>query len=233
MKRLAVIPARSGSKRIPHKNIKGFCGRPMISYPIKAAVVANLFDTIHVSTESNKIADVASNHGCRPDFLRPHHLSGDHTSMMEVLKFVVEEYEKLGNQFDTVALLYATSPLMDPNDLQKACYEFEKGDREKALLAVAAFPSPIEQAFRMTEDLLLYPANDIALETRTQDLPHAYFDAGMFAFYSTGYVKNSTEAGNFFSFRGFKVPLSRVTDIDWPDDWNYAETLYKVLHSKS
>lgn len=233
MNRLAIIPARGGSKRIPHKNIKIFCGEPMLSYPIKAAEQAEIFDVIHISTDDAEIATVAKEYGYLPEFMRPSNLSNDYVSLMESLKYVVGVYEGMGQSFDTIALLYATSPLMDPNHLRRACYEFEKSDKEKALLSVAQFPSPIEHAFRMAEDCDLLPDNSLALATRTQDLPHAYFDAGMFAFYTPEYINNSTDAGDFMSFRGFKVPSSRVTDIDWPDDWKYAETLYQALHSRS
>lgn len=230
MKRLAVIPARGGSKRIPHKNIKNFCGSPMISHAIKIAQNSDLFDTIHVSTDDQAIADAAAQYGCKPDFERPDELADDHTSMMATIKYVVEEYERRGDKFDTVALLYATSPLTDPKDLQKACAFFEKSDKEKAVLAVTPYPAPIEHAFRIIDDQDLVPDNDEALATRTQDLKEAYYDAGMFAIYTADYIKNSNKAGNFFAFRGFVVPSYRVTDIDWPDDWNRAEHLFKAIN---
>ena len=231
MKRLAIIPARGGSKRIPRKNIKDFCGHPMISYPIKAAANAKIFDTIHVSTDSLEISDVAGKYGHLPDFLRPENISDDHVPMMECLKYVVKRYEDLGHKFDTVALIYATSPLIDAEDLKLACHEFEKTDRHLAMLAVTSYPSPVEHAFRMDENSNLYPDKPEALSKRTQDLPEAMYDAGMFAFYSSDHLKNSNGAGNFFGFKGFKVPATRVTDIDWPDDWIHAEALYKALFS--
>jgi CMP-N-acetylneuraminic acid synthetase len=229
MKRLAIIPARSGSKRIPLKNIKLFCGEPMLSYPIRSAEKAEIFDIIHVSTDSVEIFDVAANYGRAPDFIRPGHLSGDHVSMMEATKYVVETYEAMGYQFDIVALLYATSPLMDASDLRNACITFEKSDRKKAILSVAPFPSPIEQGFRMAIDSDLYPVNVEALATRTQDLQQAYYDAGMFAIFSPEHIKLSVDAGDFSSFRGFRVSPTRVTDIDWPEDWDHAELLYRAL----
>lgn len=231
MKRLAIIPARSGSKRIPHKNIKDFCGHPMLSYPIKAAAKSKIFDVIHVSTDSEDIADIAGKYGYFPEFLRPENISDDHTSMMECLKHVVERYEDLGYKFDTVALLYATSPLMDAEDLRLACQKFEETDRQRAMLSVAAYPSPIEHAFRIDENLNLYPDKPEALAERTQDLPEAMYDAGMFAFYSSDHVNDSTGAGNFSGFKGFRVPITRVIDIDWPEDWAHAEALKKALVS--
>lgn len=229
MKRLAIIPARGGSKRIPHKNIKSFCGKPMMLHSAQAAQDAGVFSVIHISTDDEKIEAVATTHGFSPDFRRPDALSCDHTTMMEAIKFVVEEYEKLNVFFDTVALIYATSPLVSSDDLKDACLEFEKSDKKKAFLAVTPFPAPIEQAFRMKENSDLYPDDAVALSTRTQDLEHAYYDAGMFAIYTPEYIKTSVGGGDFSTFKGYIVPSFRVTDIDWPEDWVRAESLYRAL----
>jgi len=230
MKRLAIIPARGGSKRIPHKNIKDFCGKPMMVHSLEAAKQTGLFDTIHVSTDDAKIGEVAETYGFNTDFFRPEALSDDHATMMDAIKYVVEKYETLGTTFDTITLLYATSPLIDPSDLKKACANFEAGDMKKALLAVTSFPAPIEQAFRMKENADLYPDNAEALATRTQDLQHAFYDAGMFAIYSPEYIKAAKGGGDFCTFKGHEVPSFRVTDIDWPDDWARAEALYKAIN---
>lgn len=231
MKRLAIIPARAGSKRIPHKNIRDFCGKPMISHVVEAVAKAGVFDTIHVSSDSEEIAQKAAESGYAPAFMRPAELADDYTSMLAVVRYVVEEFVRRGESFDTVALIYATSPLVDPADLSGACAQFESGDRQKALLAVAPFPAPIEHAFRMKkgQDGIL-PDNEAALAMRTQDLSPAYYDAGMFAFYTPDYIARSAGAGDFTAFRGYVVPSYRVTDIDWPEDWAHAEQLYKAIH---
>ena len=233
MKRLAVIPARGGSKRIPHKNVKDFCGQPMISHAIQIAEQSGMFDTIHVSTDDNEISSIAAKCGHAPGFVRPDELSDDHASMMEVIRYVVLEYEKTGKVFDTVALLYATSPLTDPKDVANACTAFEKSDQEKAFLAVTPYPAPIEHAFRIQKNDDLVPNDKNALAMRTQDLNHAYYDAGMFAVYTPDYIKNNTGSGDFLAFRGYKVPSERVIDIDWPEDWDKAEALYKALQQKN
>lgn len=229
MKRLLIIPARGGSKRIPNKNIKDFCGLPMLGHAINIAQAAGIFNVIHVSTDSTDIADIAEKYGHKPLFSRPNILSDDQAPMMEAIKFVVEEYEKRGVFYDTVVLLYATSPLTDSNDLVKACAQFEKEDKVKALLAVTSYPAPIEQAFRMKANKDLIPNDAIALEIRTQDLDHAWYDAGMFAIYSSEYVKLSKNGGDFTAFRGYNVAPHRVTDIDWPEDWVRAEALFRVI----
>ncbi len=233
MRRLAIIPARGGSKRIPDKNIKNFCGRPMIAHAIQAAEDSKIFDMIHVSTDSAAIATVAGEYGHNPDFMRPSEFSSDHASMMEAIQYVVKEYKEHDQVFDTVALLYATSPLMDSNDLKKACIEFETTDLKKALLAVTPYPAPIEHAFRLGDNGDLNPNDAAALAMRTQDLKHAYYDAGMFAFYTSEYILNAGGSGDFNEFRGFEVSSFRVTDIDWPEDWERAEMLYKAVHKEN
>lgn len=233
MKRLAVIPARGGSKRIQNKNIKDFCGLPMIAHAIKIAQQTDLFTTIHVSTDSKDIVSTATEFGCKPDFERPAELANDQASIMETVSYVVEEYERRGETFDIIIMLYATSPLTDPEDIKLACNAFESSDRKKAYLAVTPFPAPIEHAFFLNDDADLLPYDAKALARRTQDLSHAYYDAGMFAIYSADYIKNSHKAGNFMTFKGYKVPSYRVTDIDWPEDWERAQTLYKLIKTSS
>lgn len=202
----------------------------MVTHAISAAEKSGAFAKIHVSTDSTEIFDVATTYKHRPDFMRPDSLAGDHASMMEVVRYVVEEYEKKGETFDTIALIYATSPLIDPQDLAKACNAFEKGNKDIAVLAVTPFPAPIEQAFRMKDDGSLFPDNEKALATRTQDLQKAYYDAGMFAVYAPAYIKKQQSSGDFMAFRGYVVPEFRVTDIDWPEDWERAEKLYRAVN---
>ena len=230
MKRLAIIPARKGSKRIPNKNVKDFCGKPMISHAVKACADAAIFDEIHISTDSTEISSIATACGHPPAFSRPENLSGDHATMMEVVKYVVETFERSGHLFDTVALVYATSPLIASGDLVKACQDFEASDRKNPVLAVTAFPAPIEHAFRIVDGSILVPDNEKSLALRTQDLQTAYYDAGMFALYSSAYIKQQIAAGNFSAFRAHVVPSYRVTDIDWPEDWERAEMLYKAVN---
>lgn len=230
MKRLAIIPARSGSKRIPHKNIKDFCGMPMVCHALNLAQKSELFDCVHVSTDSDEISKIVTDFGFPPDFGRPSELSDDHTTMMEVVRYVVDKYQAYDKNFSTVVLLYTTSPLTDPKDLIAAVEQFEASDQEKAYLSVTPYPAPIEHAFQMSKGHELQPNDPDALARRTQDLAHVYYDAGMFAVYSTKYIQNTIEAGNFLKFCGYVVPSYRVTDIDWPEDWDRAEALYRALN---
>lgn len=227
--RLAIIPARKGSKRISNKNIRNFCGKPMFLHSLAGAVESGKFSDIHISTDSDEIYDLATSMGYNPGFMRPSSLAGDHTSMMEVLRFVIEKYYTQGKAFDTIALIYATSPLISHVDIKNACESFESSNRMQAMLAVTEYPAPIEHAFRMNTEHDLLPVNQKSLAMRTQDIEKTYYDAGMFAFYTPEYILKQQAGGDFTTFRGFHVPSYRVTDIDWPDDWERAERMYKAL----
>lgn len=230
-RRLAIIPARAGSKRIPGKNVRQFFGKPIISYAIEAAKESGLFADIHVSTDGDGIVQVAEQYGVTPEFKRPDELCDDHTPILPVVRFVVAEYQRLGKVFDTVCLIYATSPLIQAEDLSLACNQFEQGDQMKPVLSVAPFPCPIEWSFRMDSQGTLIPCTPGGFAIRSQDLEPAYFDAAMFCFYSTSFILCSTGAGGGLDFRGFPVDAARVVDIDTPDQWAYAETVYRVLNS--
>jgi N-acylneuraminate cytidylyltransferase len=229
MKRLCIIPAREGSKRIPLKNIKEFHGKPMIAHAIQIAQKAGIFDEIHVSTDSEKIAQLSIEAGASVDFLRPKELADDHTPLMSVLKNVVETYQEKGKVFDTITLLYTTSPLADPIDLKKACQDFESVKSDRALLSIVPFPTPIEKSFLCQRNNDLSPTDEALFKKRSQDLKESYYDAGMFCFYTPDYVLNSSGAGNYNGFRGYVVPSYRVTDIDTVDDWDRAEKIYKAI----
>jgi N-acylneuraminate cytidylyltransferase len=143
MRRLAIIPARGGSKRIHKKNIKNFCGQPIISYPLNAAKKSGLFHTIHVSTESLEIANIVKNLGFEVDFLRDASLADDMTPIMPVLKWVVQKYESKNLFFDEVVLIMACSPLIEHTDLQRASLMMVEKDI-KPVIAISSYQAPIE-----------------------------------------------------------------------------------------
>ena len=230
VKRLAVIPARSGSKRVPGKNIRNFHGQPMIAYPIKAALESGIFDAVHVSTDSDDIAAIAEKAGAQIVFKRPINLSDDMTPILPVVKFVAEEYGRRGKTHDTIAILYATSPMISAEDLKEAVRTFEDGDQMRPLLAVTPLPCPVEWSFRMADDQTLSPVFTAGFATRSQDLQTSYYDAAMFCFYSHPFLTQSKGAGSDLVFRGFPVDPARTVDIDTEDQWRLAEAMYKALH---
>lgn len=227
-KRLAIIPARGGSKRIPNKNIRDFCGRPMITYPLSAARDSGLFLTIHVSTESETIRNVAKDFGFPPDFQRPHELADDHTPIMPVLRYVAQEYAKRGKHFDEIWLLMACAPLIDAKSLSNAAALFNQSGGQKSLLAVSEYPVPIEWAFSRNENGALTPVQAGMFAVRSQDLEKRYFDAGSFAVFPAIRILESQGAGSDNGFISYVLPKGTAIDIDDEWDWQLAEAIYRV-----
>lgn len=233
MKRLAIIPARGGSKRILNKNIRDFCGKPMITHVLSAARDSGLFATIHVSTESVSIRDVAANAGFPPDFPRPDELADDHTPIMPVLRYAAEEYARRGRYFDEIWLLMACAPLIDAQELQKAAALFREAGAEQPLLAVSEYPAPIEWAFSRGATGALTPVQAGMFAIRSQDLEKRYFDAGSFAAFPAARVLESQGAGSDSGFIGYVLPKGTAIDIDDEQDWQLAEAIYRVRSARA
>ena len=233
MKRLAIIPARGGSKRIPNKNIRDFCGRPMITHVLGEARNSGLFSVIHVSTESAGISKVAAKFGLPPDFLRPEELADDHTPIMPVLKYVTEEYAHRGQHFDEIWVLMACAPLINAQDLHKAAALFLESGDQKSLLAVSEYPAPIEWAFSRSANGMLKPVQEGMFAKRSQDLEKCYFDAGSFAIFSPIRVLESQGAGSDSGFIGYVLPKGTAIDIDDEQDWELAEVIYRVRNAQA
>lgn len=228
MSRLAVIPARGGSKRIPNKNIRSFCGKPMLSHVLSTARNSGLFKKIHVSTESENIREVAEQYGFAPDFPRPAELADDHSPIMPVLRDVTLEYQRRGEFFDEVWLLMACAPLIEAKDLCGAASFFQKNGGAKPLLAVSEFPAPIEWAFSRDENGMLTPIQAGMFAVRSQDLDKRYYDAGSFAVFPTSYVLSSEGAGSDSAFASYVLPKGTAIDIDDEEDWHFAEAIYRA-----
>jgi len=226
MTRIAIIPARGGSKRIPNKNIRDFCGQPIISYVLDAARKSELFDAIHVSTDSKKIRSVVEELGYPVDFLRPLSLSDDYTPIMPVLKFVLEEYYSRGREFDQVCLLMATAPLIDDGDIKAAFTLFEEKGGKRPVMAVTPYPAPLEWAFKRIDDGYLEPLNPGMFSVRSQDLDEKYYDAGCLAIFPALRVMTAEGAGCDVGFYGFVLPKWKAVDIDKEEDWSFAESLF-------
>ena len=231
--RLAIIPARGGSKRILNKNIRDFCGRPMMSYVLDVAHRSKLFDVIHVSTESTEIAEVARQFGSPIQFYRPTKLADDHTPIMPVLKYVVDEFKARGFQFEEVWLLMACAPLIEVTDLHQAAELFQKSGSEDPVIAIAEYPVPIEWAFsRKTQTGELVPTAPGMFAVRSQDIEKKYFDVGAFSILPTARVEASIGAGTDTGFIGHVISKYKAVDIDDENDWAIAEAVYHVNHSE-
>jgi pseudaminic acid cytidylyltransferase len=232
MKRIAIIPARGGSKRIPRKNIKNFCGKPIIAYVLDAVKESNLFDVIHVSTDSQEIVTVVESLGFSVDFMRDQKLSDDYTPIMPVLKWVLEQYKDKGVIFDEVATIMPCAPFVESSDLVNASKLLESNSHLGPVLSVSTYSAPIEWAFKLTKDKNLKPVNKEMLKKRSQDIEESYYDTGSFCFFSSKYVLNSTGAGIDSLYIGSTIEKYKAIDIDTLEDWLFAEMLfYGIKHS--
>ena len=225
MHNLAVIPARGGSKRIPHKNIRNFQGQPLIAYSVRACQNSGLFDRIIVSTDDLEIASVAKELGAEVPFMRSKELSDDFTGTGAVTKDAYLQMLKLGYQADLICCVYATAPLLTGEWLKKACAKFLE-DHADYLYACCEFPFPIQRAQYLKEDGTPVPVMPECMPMRSQDLEKTYQDAGLFYFYSPRFLDNREDLPeDTFIRRGFEMPRYRVIDIDTPEDFEYAQAL--------
>lgn len=222
--RVAIIPARGGSKRIPGKNIRPFLGRPMIAWPIAAARASGLFDRIVVSTDDAEIARAAGVAKAETPFLRDATLADDHATVTAVVQDAIR---RLGlAQADPVCLIYATAPLIRPDDLRAGLKALEASGSDYAL-SVASFPAPVERAL-LIEDGQLSMLNKANLFTRSQDLREAFHDAGQFCWGRAGAWLSDRRAMSAPTAPVI-LPRARVQDIDTLEDWAHAEALARAV----
>lgn len=224
--KIAIIPARGGSKRIPRKNIKQFCGKPMIYWPIKAALESKLFDHIIVSTDDPEIAEISRQCGAETPFLRPANLSDDHTATRPVIQHAVEQIEQLtGKTANEICCIYATAAFLTKQDLL-AGFANLKNPSTLFCFAGASYPHPIQRAFSKNTQNQITMANPAATKSRTQDLVEFYHDVGMFYF---GKRQGFFSDTPMFSDKSkmIQIPKLRAVDIDEPEDWDFAEAIFK------
>lgn len=227
--RLAVIPARGGSKRIPRKNIKLFCGKPMIAWSIEAAVQSGCFDQVTVSTDDDEIAQIARQWGATVPFVRPAALADDRAGTLPVMRHAVEWFDQAGYPPAEVCCLYATAPFVRPEDLRQGLARLLADDCSYAF-SVTSYPFPIQRAIYITEQGRVDMFDPTQFNTRSQDLPEAWHDAGQFYW---GRASAWREERMVFAPGSAPVPLPRhrVQDIDTPEDWLRAEWMFKALQA--
>lgn len=225
--KIAIIPARGGSKRIPRKNIKPFHGKPMIAYSIETAKASGCFDKIIVSTDDQEIADVAREYGADVPFLRPAEIADDYATTLDVLQHAVSWCEENMGSIDYVCCIYATAPFIQSHDLLSGLKLVQESNVEYAFSATS-FPFPIQRAIRLTdtgEVSMFEPDNALV---RSQDLEEAYHDAGQFYWGSSNAFKSKLDIFGAYS-RVVVLPRKRVQDIDTQEDWELAEALFSVF----
>lgn len=222
--KLAIIPARGGSKRIPRKNCKDFLGKPIIAYSIDVAIKSNLFDEVMVSTDDEEIAAIALRYGAKVPFMRSAETSNDYATTMDVLNEVLQEYKKEGQEFDHVCCIYATAPLIQKEDLEKG-FNLMLSGNYISVFPVVAFSYPIWRslAIRDNKIQMVWPDN---LNKRSQDLDQAFHDAGQWYWYNPALISNSMFTNNSMSII---LDEEKVQDIDTESDWLLAELKYKLM----
>lgn len=229
---ICIITARGGSKRIPRKNIKDFCGKPIIAYSICAALDSGIFNEVMVSTDDQEIADVARQYGAKVPFLRSTKNSDDYATTTDVLAEVLVEYKKQGRDFYTMCCIYPTAPFITAEKLRSAYKVFLNSNAEM-LEPVVAYSYPPQRSFVLRDGCLAYQWPEY-VRTRSQDLESWYHDAGQFYFYNVNTFNKSIEDDcSLGGYRLRAVPFVldeiEVQDIDNLLDWELAEAKFRLL----
>jgi N-acylneuraminate cytidylyltransferase len=227
--KLAMIPARGGSKRIPRKNIKFFHGQPIIAYSIHAALQSAEVDRVIVSTDDEEIATGARTYGAEAPFIRPTALSDDHATTLDVIRHALE-WASAENQVDALLCLYATAPFVTADDISKAYRIFEH-QHAQYVFAATDYAFPVHRAFTLVDNKisLLFPEHQ---STRSQDLPDVSHDAGQFYWCRPEAAMANTGIFSGISFP-YMIDRCRAQDIDTAEDWAIAEALYSIKKNGS
>lgn len=226
MKRLAIIPARGGSKRIPNKNIKEFCGKPIIAYSIEAAINSGVFDEVMVSTDNQDIATIAESWGALVPFMRSKKTSDDFATTASVIIEVISRYRNKNINFDVGCCIYPTAPLVSPELLRSALVKMES-ERTSSIFSVTDVSNTVWRSIIVQNEKVQYLFPEFS-STRSQDLPLAFQDAGMFYFFNPNALERS---GNLVqpTSSHFLIDSMHAQDIDDENDWRIAECKYKLL----
>ncbi|WP_455655399.1 pseudaminic acid cytidylyltransferase [Phascolarctobacterium sp.] len=228
---IAIITARGGSKRIPKKNIKEFCGKPIIAYSIEAALESKIFDEVMVSTDDQEIADIAIQYGAKVPFLRSNETSDDFATTRDVLDEVVQTYKtKLKRSFDYVCCIYPTAPFVSAKKLREA-YAMLKDGKADQVIPVVQFSFPPQRCFVVHSDGKLrykWPENQ---RKRSQDLEPLYHDAGQFYFFDAEVFYKQKTVTELLTTPYILSDLE-VQDIDNIDDWQIAEIKYRLMQQR-
>lgn len=227
---VAVITARGGSKRIPKKNIKEFCGKPIIAYAIQAAIASNIFDEVMVSTDSEEIAKIARDYGAVVPFMRSEKNADDYATTEDVIMEVVNQYKERGKAYAYVCCLYPTTPFITSSILKEAV-KIMVQENPAVVMPVVQFSYPPQRCFVIDENgyaRFKYPEY---VQTRSQDLEKQYHDAGQFYVYHVEklFAHNGIIEDDF---KPIILPEMCVQDIDTLDDWKMAEMKYRLIHSE-
>ena len=227
MKSIAIITARGGSKRIPRKNIKSFCGKPIIAYSIEAALQSKVFDDVIVSTDDDEIKVIAEKYGASVPFLRSKKNSDDFSTTADVLKEVIKQLKEDNKEYDFLACIYPTAPFITAGKIREA-FDLFFENKADTLMTVVPYSYPPQRGFFINENHLQI-IDETAKNKRSQDLDVMYHDAGqLYLTRVNTFIKaNSLMSGKMIPF---VVSELEVQDIDTNTDWELAELKYKRLY---
>jgi len=229
MKKIAIIPARGGSKRIPRKNIKLFLGKPIIYYSIQAAIESKLFDEVMVSTDDEEIAEIAKKYGAKVPFFRSEENANDDATTIEVISEVIQVYKKQNKEFEYACCIYPCAPFVTSMIL-KVSFQKLKDSKLDCVFPVCKYGHPIQRALEIQESnriAMIYPEN---MQIRTQDFRDSYHDLGQYYFFKLNPIlKQNTLWNNNTGF--IEVKEMESHDIDTVEDWGIAEFKYIFLNN--
>ena len=228
--RVAVIPARGGSQRIPRKNIRPLEGKPLIAYSIETALASGLFDRVIVSTDDAEIADVARRYGAETPFMRPadlaDHMTGTTPVMQHALSYLIEE----GRAPDQACLIYATCPMLTVEDIQQGWQKLAEADTTFCFSATT-FAFPIQRALHIQSNGELAPMFPEHIGKRSQDLVEAIHDAGQFYWASTKDWFDEVIFGP--QSKPLLLPRHRIQDLDTEEDWQRLTQIMRLKLAES
>lgn len=228
--RIAIITARGGSKRIPKKNIKEFCGKPIIAYSIEAALESGIFEEVMVSTDSEEIAEIAKTYGAAVPFMRSEKTSDDYATTADVIMEVIERYGESDRHFDTICCIYPTAPFITPDKLKQAMNIMEK-KQPVEVMPVVQFSYPPQRCFVIDENMEMRYKYVEYMQSRSQDLEKQYHDAGQFYIFDTEkYLEHRGKISE--GIMPIIVSELEVQDIDNEEDWKIAELKYQLMKDR-
>lgn len=223
----AIITARGGSKRVPGKNIRDFCGKPIIAYSIEVALESGMFEEVMVSTDSYEIAEIAKMYGAAIPFMRSERTSNDYADTTDVLNEVIKMYKEHGVTFQEFCCIYPTAPFITADKLRES-YQLLQDDNVFNVIPMVKFSFPPQRGMILREDKFIEPVDLRGINSRSQDLPPIYHDCGQFYWMKTEkYIGNNDILNNHT--RPYFVSELEVQDIDREEDWKLAEIKFKYM----
>ncbi len=228
MRNVAIITARGGSKRIPHKNIRPFLGKPILEYSIEAALATEYFTEVMVSTDDEEIAEVARHAGAKVPFMRSENNANDFATTADVVLEVINSYERIGQNFEQACCIYPTAPFVTANALKTAMMLLEQ-EQADCVIPVVKFSFPPQRCV-VIKDGRLTPKWPENMKVRSQDLEPYYHDCGQFYCLNVDSFKEQ-KAIWMRNVVPFIQDESTVQDIDTLEDWKIAEMKYRIMHN--